>query len=123
MQKGGEADSQDIKADGQRAGHNVDALKRARRKRGIGAYNYDFPRRTKWALQEAVAASCSEAGAGETTPTALTALTAPTAPAVGAVGAVGAVSASLPGDTSTDVTDSDGHQPQLHLGMAEEAAA
>lgn len=71
----GSADSATIKREGGKAGHNVDALKRARRKLQIAAVNQGFPRKTFWTLtpqseQPPVGAACGE--------TALTTLTAPT---------------------------------------------
>lgn len=51
--KDGTADSADIKRDGAKAGHSVDALKRARLKLNIVAVSVGFPRRTHWMLQSA----------------------------------------------------------------------
>lgn len=70
-QEGGCADSADIKRDGHKAGHSIDALKRARIKLGIATKSHGFPRRTEWARS---------VGAGSTSHS--TAPTAPTAPTV-----------------------------------------
>jgi hypothetical protein len=64
--EGGTAESAAVKAAGKRAGHSIDALKRARKKLRIVSDSRGFPRRTYWILQP-------------TTPTTLTAPTAPTA--------------------------------------------
>jgi hypothetical protein len=92
--QGGEADSADIKREGQKAGHSQDALKRARSRTKVRSESYGYPRRTKWALPGAF--DQSEQAPGETAPTTPTALTASTGASAGPVGAVGAVGASLP---------------------------
>jgi len=85
--QGGTADSRDVKAQGGKAGHGVDALKRAARKLGLVIANVGFPRTTTWSTPApAVGAAAVGAPLGESALTALTALTGP----VGAVGAVGA---------------------------------
>lgn len=92
--QGGEADSADIKREGQKAGHSQDALKRARKRLRMPIEAYGMPRHTKWSLPSASAQS--EQPPGETAPTTPTALTALSETQTGAVGAVGAVSAPLP---------------------------
>jgi hypothetical protein len=92
---GGEADHKDIRAAGQKAGHSIDSLKRARNRLGITSESYGFPRQSKWVLPVS-------APVGESALTALTALTEPTGTAVGAVGAVSAV-----GGTPREVAPTD----------------
>lgn len=122
--QGGEADSKDIKAAGAKAGHSVDALKRARQRLKLVSESYGFPRQTKWALPEAILQSeqPSQRRSGES---ALTAPTAPTALAeapAGAVGAVGAVGGDPTRDAPTDTcstcgwpVDSLGHHDACEL--------
>jgi hypothetical protein len=71
--KGGCDDSASIKREGNKAGHTVDALKRARRKLRLDVESSGFPRRTTWTLPGSAAQS--EQSGGESS---LTALTAPT---------------------------------------------
>ena len=49
--KDGSADSAEVKAEGKKAGHSLDAIHRARTKLKITAVSIGFPRRTHWKLQ------------------------------------------------------------------------
>lgn len=92
--KGGTDDSATIKAEGRKAGHSEDCLKRARRDHvRAKVESVGFPRRTFWTLPGYGQTPGGPVGAstGESVSTALTTLTALTGPPVGAVGAVGAV--------------------------------
>ncbi|MGI8699615.1 MAG: AAA family ATPase [Nocardioidaceae bacterium] len=92
--QGGTDDSATIKAEGRKAGHSEDCLKRARRDHVRATVeSVGFPRRTFWTLPGYGHTPSGPVGAstGESSPTALTTLTAPTGPSVGAVSAVGAV--------------------------------
>lgn len=88
---GGTDDSASIKREGAKAGHSVDALKRARHRIKAACTSEGFPRKTWWTLPGTAAQSAQPSGStsGESAPTALTAPTGPVS-AVGAVGAVGA---------------------------------
>lgn len=72
--QGGEAESADAKAEGKKAGHSTDALKRARQKLRVTSASYGFPRRTKWSLSPSSGSNVRESHS-----------TAPTAPTVGRV--------------------------------------
>ena len=76
-QQGGEAESSDAKKSGAKAGHSIDALKRARKQAKVTTRSHGFPRTTIWFLPELVGQSeqPSQGSPGETH---LTALTAPT---------------------------------------------
>jgi len=87
--QGGTADSKDVRAAGQKAGHSIDALKRARQRLQVVSESYGFPRQTRWLLPAVVQLEQpSRSIPGESALTALTALTG-REEAVGAVGAVG----------------------------------
>lgn len=88
--QGGEADSSDIRKAGAKAGHSIDALKRARKRSRVNSESYGFPRQTKWVLA-AEPSSGAPSGSSFSGGAALTALTAPTALTENPVGAVGAV--------------------------------
>ena len=85
---GGRCESATIKDAARRAGHSIDAVKRARRQLRIvsATVRESFPRRTEWSLP-----SQSGQAPGDIHPTAPTTPTTPSIDAVGAVGAVGAV--------------------------------
>ncbi len=99
--QGGTDDSASIKEAGRKAGHSVDALKRARHRIKAGSEASGFPRRTYWTLPGTAVQSEQPSGSspGETAPTAPT---APTEAPVSAVSAVGAVSAGLREAAPTD---------------------
>lgn len=48
--QGGTADSAAVKAEGKRAGHSLNAIKRARKQLRVVSTSLDFPRRTVWSL-------------------------------------------------------------------------
>lgn len=87
LSQGGTDSSKAIKEAGHKAGHTVDALKRARLRLRAKSEASGFPRQTYWSLPSAAVQSEQPSGCspGETSPTAPTAPTGP----VGAVGAVG----------------------------------
>ena len=89
---GGTDESRIIKKEGRKAGHTIDALKRARRRLKAPVTSHGFPRQTYWSLAdtqlEQTVGADSRSKSGESAPTALTAPTEPVS-AVGAVGAVG----------------------------------
>lgn len=98
--QGGESDSKDIRAAGQKAGHSNDALKRSRKRVKVGTESYGYPRKTKWLLPpDPQWEQPSGSSPGESALTALTALTAPTGASVSAVSAVSATPAR---DAPTD---------------------
>jgi hypothetical protein len=72
---GGTSASAKVKEEGRRAGHSVDALKRASRKLKVKVESSGFPRNTFWRLPTSVQ---SVQVPGESAPTALTTPTAPT---------------------------------------------
>ena len=97
--QGGEADSKDIKAAGGKAGHSIDALKRARKRNKVDSDSYGFPRQTKWVLRgDPQSEQPSGSSPGES------ALTAPTAPTALTEGPVGAAprEAALTGPRTAD---------------------
>jgi hypothetical protein len=106
--KGGTDDSATIKAQGHKAGHSVDALKRARKRLKAPITSHGFPRRTYWSLigtqLEQTVGADSRSTSGES---ALTTPTTPTEP-VSAVGAVGAVGEGPPARARED------DQPELY---------
>jgi hypothetical protein len=90
--QGGTDDSATIKAKGAKAGHSVDALKRARKRLKAPITAHGYPRQTYWSLAgtqlEQLAGAVgadSRSKSGESAPTELTTPTEP----VSAVGAVG----------------------------------
>jgi hypothetical protein len=89
--KDGKCESALIKREGAKVGHSLDVLKRAKRKLGIGATSFGFPRRTYWTLPQSERRS--EHQSGETHQLhSLHQLKA-----VGAIGAVSAVVKELGG--------------------------
>lgn len=60
--EGGRALSSDIKAAAAKAGHNVEALKRARRRIGVEVESVGYPRRTYWALPKGTAEGGAQSG-------------------------------------------------------------
>ncbi len=85
-QPDGSAASADIKREGSRVGHSVNALKRARPKLNVSAASRGFPRQTYWALP-----------VGSTSrPTSTTGPTGPTGPTTTSVSPVGPVRESPP---------------------------
>lgn len=72
--QGGIDDSATIKREGHRAGHSVDALKRARKRLRAVVESQGFPRRTYWALPGSQPPQSGQS-VGESAPTALTAPT------------------------------------------------
>ncbi len=106
LSRGGTDSSKAIKDAGHKAGHSVDALKRARQRLKARSEASGFPRQTYWTLPTVLVQSEQPSGSkpGETSPTAPTAPTGPVS-AVSAVGAVGGdpPRAGLTGPTETPV--------------------
>jgi len=76
---GGTAEYADIKRDGAKAGHSIDAVKRARSKHRIKFVSYGKPRRTRWEIPGTqLEQPQSVQPSGESALTALTALTVET---------------------------------------------
>ncbi len=73
VSRGGECDSATAKKEGSRAGHSIDAVKRARKKLGIASDSRDFPRKTYWSMP----VGATTQGGASTAPTAPTAPTGP----------------------------------------------
>lgn len=68
---GGSADSAEVKRAGAKAGHSIDAIKRARQRIGCPTLSVGFPRRTVWSLPAAQSVH-ARAGSPPTAPTAPT---------------------------------------------------
>ncbi len=85
-QQGGCDNRSSIVAAGKGAGHSMDSLKRARKKRGFEVSNHGYPKQTSWSLPRPPVADSDEVGAGAAPggsmrlPPSATAPTAPTAP-------------------------------------------
>ncbi|WP_430297997.1 bifunctional DNA primase/polymerase [Sinomonas sp. B1-1] len=72
VSRGGSAPSADLKREGIKAGHTVDAVKRARRRLGLSVENVGFPRRSYWSFAVGAQSEQSLWGESPTTPTAPT---------------------------------------------------